>query len=483
MDRTAILWVALVSGLVVLHSRCEPLPAQQGEPSGDSGQEQPGPVLVAPENARAQPVPLRDPATPTPKPRGTAVRTPPRVQTPSRSVIRFTDSDDEPTDTEQPAATPVRKVDSAVQPDAGQQASTRQLVQPVRLGAETLRRRTRVRECLAIYYQRPENVARRSPWGIMHSLIAFGVDTEVMVRSHSVNAIGWLCWNGVCNGQKLFFTRRGSLGANVGAGFQGHDGQFLSMLAQSKVGRTYGLKVGGDDFDVMDLVEYEQQTCREGAELTFKLIGLVHYLPSDAMWENDLGESWNISRLIEEELSQSVVDAACGGTHRIMGLSYAVHKRTRRKEPFVGSWRRAKEFVKEFQDYTFTLQNRDASFSTNWLEGRGRDRDIDRRMETTGHILEWLVFSLPKQRLYEPRITRAVDYLTELMLRHADHDWEIGPRGHALHALALYDERAFGSQPGNRAAVLAGEPDPREAATEEAGAVLRSAERRETTRE
>ena len=43
------------------------------------------------------------------------------------------------------------------------------------------------------------------------------------------------------------------------------------------------------------------------------------------------------------------------------------------------------------------------------------------------------------------------------MLQNRDHDWEIGPRGHALHALALYDERVFGSKPGDRAAVLDGD--------------------------
>ena len=33
--------------------------------------------------------------------------------------------------------------------------------------------------------------------------------------------------------------------------------------------------------------------------------------------------------------------------------------------------------------------------------------------------------------------------------------WGIGPLGHGLHALALYDERVFGGTPGTRAVELA----------------------------
>jgi hypothetical protein len=72
------------------------------------------------------------------------------------------------------------------------------------------------------------------------------------------------------------------------------------------------------------------------------------------------------------------------------------------------------------------------------------------RIETTGHTLEWLVFSLPKEELSDRRIVKAVEYLSNLLNDHRDHRWEVGPKGHALHALALYDERVFGGRPGNR---------------------------------
>jgi hypothetical protein len=315
--------------------------------------------------------------------------------------------------------------------------------------------RTRLRECLAYYYFRPENVALRSPWGAMHAMIAYGVDSELIAGDRRVNAIGYLCYNGVCNGQQLFYTAGNSLQARIGPGVQGHAGQFLAMLAQSRVKTGFPLLVEGKQFTVADLIQHEKDTCREKTELTFKLIAFMHYLKSDEKWKSNDGQVWDIPRLIKEELAQPIVGAACGGTHRMTGFSYAVRKREQRGEPFTGQWLRAKKFVDDFHDYAFRLQNPDGSFSTSWFAGRADDGPPTKRLETTGHITEWLAFSLSNEQLVEPRMFKSVSYLTNLLIEHRNEKWGIGPLGHGLHALALYDERIFGGQPGTRAIELA----------------------------
>ena len=45
---------------------------------------------------------------------------------------------------------------------------------------------------------------------------------------------------------------------------------------------------------------------------------------------------------------------------------------------------------------------------------------------------------------------KAVSYLTNLLLDNKSEKWGIGPLGHGLHALAMYDERIFGGKPGTR---------------------------------
>jgi hypothetical protein len=149
--------------------------------------------------------------------------------------------------------------------------------------------------------------------------------------------------------------------------------------------------------------------------------------------------------LIREELAQPVRSAACGGTHRMMGFSYATRKRRERGEKMVGQFARAAKFVEDYHEYTFKLQNADGSFSTNWFNGRGDWADLNRRLQTTGHILEWLVYSLDKDALRDPRVVKAVDYLAGMLLDSPRRQWEVGPLGHGLHALVLYDERVLKS--------------------------------------
>jgi hypothetical protein len=324
------------------------------------------------------------------------------------------------------------------------------------LTLEQLALRERVRSCLAYYFFRPENTQRRSPWAVLHTIVGFGVDTSLLAGDREVNAIAWLCANGPCYGMQLLVSpSAGAVSARRGPGYQGHDGQLLAILAQSRVKIDYPLVVQGQRLSIADLVRTEQLSCRARTELTFKLIGLAHYLDPAAAWRNDLGEAWSISRLVKEELAQPIVGGTCGGTHRLIGFSYAVRNREASGQPVDGQWERAEDYLEQFYAYTFKLQNADGSFSTNWFARRGDQPDWDRRLDTTGHTLEWLVYSLPQDQLSDVRVVRAVEYLADLMWRYRGREWEIGPRGHALRALSLYDERMFGGRLGQRGADLA----------------------------
>jgi hypothetical protein len=294
----------------------------------------------------------------------------------------------------------------------------------------------------------------------MHWLIPYGVDSYILDdKGQRQNTIGYLCYNYPCKGQRLFhLDRNGGIDAMIGPGLQGHRGQFLAMLAQSKVDSGYPMRIEGKAFKVADLIEYEKRTCEAGTELTFKLIALTHYLKHDEKWKNTRGEDWDLPRLIREELKQPVVGSACGGTHRMTGFSYAVRRHQARGLFMDGQWERSRKFIDDYHEYTFNLQNRDGSFSTNWFASRGDLADPQRRLQTTGHILEWLVYSLPEDDLQDKKMVQAVEYLNQLLSEGKGTRWEIGPLGHALHALALYDERVFGGRPGKRADELARRP-------------------------
>jgi hypothetical protein len=305
--------------------------------------------------------------------------------------------------------------------------------------------RNKVRNVLKMYYNKPENTHDNDPWEMMHGMLAYGLRSQVRVggpKGDLVTAVGWLCYNRPAKGLTLMYvTPEGELRAKQGAGLQGHMGQLLAMLAQCRVSPDYPIKVGEHDFTIRDLIEVEKKTCYEKTELTFKLIGLMHYLDSDAKWVNDQGMEWDIPKLINEELAQPIRGAACGGTHRLSGLSLAARTRVRRGEPLDGEFARASEFVEKYHNYAFQLQNSDGSLSTEWFRGKGDDDDVDRRVKTTGHILEWLCYSLSDDQLRSNRVFSATNYLATLLYTNYDKEWEKGPVNHAIHALRLYDER------------------------------------------
>jgi hypothetical protein len=222
----------------------------------------------------------------------------------------------------------------------------------------------------------------------------------------------------------------------------------LALLAQARVRSDYPMKVQGKDFTVANLIEVEKATCYPKTELTFKLIGLQRYLDINDKWVNDQGMQWDFPTLVREEMHQPVRTAACGGTHRLAGLSLAVKKRRSSGLPVDGVYAEAEKYVANYVNYAYSLQNPDGSFSTEWFKGPGKEMDIDRRLKTTGHTLELMIYATPEQQLSNYRIVRAVNYLSNIMYSNRTRDWEAGPLGHAVHALVLYDRLMFAKYDG-----------------------------------
>jgi hypothetical protein len=312
------------------------------------------------------------------------------------------------------------------------------------------RLRGRIAQTLATYQRRPLNTAQNTPWEVMHGFIAFGIPTQIRVGGPSgdlASAIGWSNMGGRCRGQVMLAAVDDRVVALKGVGVQGHSAQYLAILAQCRVAANSPLTVQGKNFTVADLIEEEKLSCKANTELTFALIALAHYLPTDATWTSRDGEKWSLPRLVEEEIVQPIRGAPCGGTHRLYGLAYGCQRRLRATGELDGPYLRADKYVRDYQNFALTkLQNGDGSFSTEWFKyPADREDDIDRKIQTTGHILEWLVSSLDQERLYESRVVAAAEFLCGALLSEPSRDWKIGPLGHALHALNIYQERAWGT--------------------------------------
>ena len=290
---------------------------------------------------------------------------------------------------------------------------------PIRLTNTVYRMQNSIRQCLRYYHARPEIANERSNWGMLHSIMVYGIDTKVLVGNRSYSAIAWIAGNNACRGQKLLTERNRTISAKSGVGLQGHQAQMLAVFSLCDVPADYPLYAGDQKYSVNDLIDSEMLACKSGEELTFTLIGLSHYLDTNVVWRNAQGETWDFERLIREELAQTIVGAACGGTHRLMGFAHAMRKRRAEGRPMTGQWKRAEMFTRDFVDYAYRLQNRDGSMSTDWFEGREDNGNLDRKIQTTGHMVEWLLTVTPDSQLAEPSAGQCHSILVDVDVQRA----------------------------------------------------------------
>ncbi|MGV3485600.1 MAG: hypothetical protein ACO1RT_14385 [Planctomycetaceae bacterium] len=315
-----------------------------------------------------------------------------------------------------------------------------------RLSTDAARLRAPIERTLNYYWVRPENAQERTHWGMFHAMMVYDKDTQILDGKKRYNAVAWMAGNNPCRNDLLFEEDQHGLNVRSGIGLQGHQAQLLAVLGLIDVPANYPIYVGRNKYTVEDIILREMRDCKSGNELTFTLIGLAHYIDTDSQWIALDGEDWNFERLIQEELSQPIVGAACGGTHRLMGFAHALRRRRAEGKPLDGQWARADQYIRDFIAYTWELQNRDGSMSTDWFEKPDDNGKMDRKVQTTGHMVEFLVTALPDDQLPSAKMIRAVSYLVNTLHEERGHEWQIGPKGHALRAIAMYYQRVFGRQ-------------------------------------
>ncbi len=308
---------------------------------------------------------------------------------------------------------------------------------------------------------RQMSLDKHAAWQLLHGVLAFGEKFQIVADGEQKVAVDWIFDGKPMKGWTLTPTSRGLRGEIEAGKFgQGHDDQWLAILSQWNVPITRTLNVAGREFTVYDMVKRTMYDCWEGKESSWTVIALSKHLePIDQKWIATDREEWTLERLVameagpiydEEVGREKILEGACGGTHRLIGLSIALNNYRARKPDaeLTGGWEAARRRIEWAVDQAQANQSPNGAFSILFFARPSNSTNIDEHLAATGHILEFLTFALPKKQLEAPWIQRAVVYLCGVLDRTRHLDLECGALYHAAHGLVLYREKVFGPREG-----------------------------------
>ena len=299
------------------------------------------------------------------------------------------------------------------------------------------------------YRNRRLNTSDHAAWQILHGALAYQREFKVMHDGQLVSAVDHLLAGQTIAGWNFEHGPSGPR-ALVEPGTdtsQGHSDQWLAILAQCEVDPDRTITIRSKGYKVSDWIRQVQQDVRRNVlqEYSWTLIALTSYLKTDAEWNTPDGSQWSIERLLAIETEHDLNMSACGGTHRLTGMSMALNRHLAQGGRREGAWEAAENKIDSAIQTIRQFQNPDGGFSSGYLSRPGRTPDLGIALGATGHTLEFLSVSLTDQQLSEPWVKRAVWYLCEVFRTTRDLDLECGALYHAAHGLAVYRERMFGA--------------------------------------
>lgn len=301
------------------------------------------------------------------------------------------------------------------------------------------------------------NTQDHAAWQVLHGIVAYENEFQIRHGDENVHAVQYLLDGGRLKGWEmeagdmLASTGRRGLRAVVQPGSkegQGHYDQWLGYLSQCALPPDQKVRVGEEEFTVADYVaQIEWDVPRNPTrEYSWTLMALTAYRPTDHTWTASDGKTWSIEQLVQIEVENGFDAAACGGSHRLTGLTMALNHRLAEGGKLTGGWKMADDFIRNAVATARKHQNPDGTFSSNYFLRPGASPDLSTSLSTTGHTLEFLTYALTDEELRQDWIQRAVQRLCDMFHSTQDYPLECGGLYHSAHGLILYRERIFGER-------------------------------------
>lgn len=305
------------------------------------------------------------------------------------------------------------------------------------------------------YEHRRLSVNEQAAWQIIHGALPFKREFLVSDGTKDVSAVNYVLAGGKMPGWNL---RRGDLLDEQTKRYgiialveedkkgQGHCDQWLGYLSDCHLPLDETVIVEGEAQTIQDWIDQIKLDVVENPtdEYSWTLMCLTAYYPTDYAWKAKDGSDWNIEKLVEIELGHNLNESACGGSHRMCGLTMAYNRRLAAGKPMDGVWAELSERIKECQKKAREYQNEDGSLSSNYFARPGKAADLALMVGSAGHVMEFLAISMDKEELQQDWVKRAVLDVCKTFRKTKAVDVECGALFHAAHGLVLYREKIYG---------------------------------------
>lgn len=301
-----------------------------------------------------------------------------------------------------------------------------------------------VDEAIEVSHRRMLSTEVHTPWQIAHGILALRWEYTLYQNNEKVRALDWVSTGPSFRGRPWFITtENGAKGHPFTEpyAFEGHPNQFLAFYAMAGVPLDHKFNTGEKIVTIEDMIRNAKAEVNTDEEITWTLWAFSRYLPWDTEWVSERNEEWSMEKLVRVQMQSEPTRSACGGTHGLFALASAVNCYSRDQKHLRGTWLEASMRVRQYIEYARSMQNRDGSFSSKYFEGPEYASDVNKRVSTTGHTLEFIIEALPQNRLNEPWVRSAVYRIATDLIEYKKQPLEPGGMYHAIDSLVIYRER------------------------------------------
>ena len=212
-------------------------------------------------------------------------------------------------------------------------------------------------------------------WTVFHGILGLGPSVKLVnpQTREKFNALDYICNGGKLEGLRFLPTEWGldvETNGLIGRG-QGHQDYFIAEMAVWGMKPDRKFRVFGKEYTFQDFLKHTKMraSVSKNQELSWALVVIGRYFGTDLEWTNGHGEELRFEDLVRYELDASISEAACGGTHRLAGLTYVYFLHLEEGGKTEGVWKEVADKIAKYRDLAKKYQNPDGSFSTDFFNG------------------------------------------------------------------------------------------------------------------